>query len=237
MIQSFRGLAGDPVVIIPIALPDEDEEEPAPQQPEIKLPRPSTTKPTVVASQPTLSPVETVIHYVKQWFNSQTLYWLRSEATVQQHIDPIGDVEEQLSDLSVNDLTQFNHVNRSVEKRNLAIVNVQAYMSGQSKLFETVPDEVREQLDDVKEIPEEDLVPVVMPVVDAKSQKRMRQTIVLDQVGRGYPRLAKALGLKLKFPQLQNQLNKLVCTFNLTADTITFRPTELPILVFTLIVM
>ena len=223
MIQSFRGLAGDPVVIIPIALPDEDEEEPAPQQPEIKLPRPSTTKPTVVASQPTLSPVETVIHYVKQWFNSQTLYWLRSEATVQQHIDPIGDVEEQLSDLSVNDLTQFNHVNRSVEKRNLAIVNVQAYMSGQSKLFETVPDEVREQLDDVKEIPEEDLV--------------MRQTIVLDQVGRGYPRLAKALGLKLKFPQLQNQLNKLVCTFNLTADTITFRPTELPILVFTLIVM
>jgi hypothetical protein len=110
-------------------------------------------------------------------------------------------------------------------------------MSGQSKMYDIVPDEVREQLEDVKEIPSEDLVPVVMPVVDAKSQKRMRQTIVLDQVARGYPRLANALGLKLKFSQLQNQLNKLVCTFHLTADTITFRPTELPILVYTLIVL
>lgn len=152
-------------------------------------------------------------------------------------MDPIADVEEKLFDLSVNDITQSNPIHRSVESRNLQIVNVHAFMSGQSKLYETVPDEVREQLDDVKEIPDEDLVPVVMPVVDAKSQKRMRQTIVLDQVGRGYSRLAKALGLKLKFSQLQNQLNKLVCTFHLTADTITFRPTELPILVFTLIVM
>lgn len=122
------------------------------------------------------------------------------------------------------------------KKNNVMVANVHAFMKGQTNVYDEVPDELKDLLE-VKEIPDHDLVPVIMPQVDAKSQKRMRQNIVLDQITKGYPRLASALGLKLNFSRLQSKMNELLGTFQLTADTITFRPAELPIVIYTLIVM
>lgn len=193
-----------------IARPDQDEEEEPLELEEEEESKPlEPTRKSQTAPPP--PPNQVVFHSVQQWFTQKSLQWIKGE---------LAEVPPQPEDKPAV---------KSLEDQ-LERLKIQAFMAGQTEFsIEDIQEKkTTEENDDEGRA-------IVLPLVDVSSQKALRKRILMDYLEKGFTKLVPKT--RLPFRRVQHDLNALVSTFNLTPDSITFRPGEIPPLCLTLLAM
>ena len=184
------------------------EDDEEPVEEEIEKPPVSRKTQQSVSHPP---PMDVVLKAVREWFTPDSLQWIRGQ---------------QVSAASESANESTKPAVRQLESQ-LERLSLQAFISG---TMEYAVEDVKEKF-----ITQEDTIPIVMPTVDSSSQKVLRRKIVMDYLENGLNKMSKTT--KLRFSEIQHELRDLVSTFHLTPESITFRPTEIPILCTILLVL
>ncbi|KAI9553659.1 hypothetical protein GHT06_021586 [Daphnia sinensis] len=240
-----KGLRGDDIPLIAAVVADEDvSSEDIPEVVEKTVSKPKIVQKTVIT--PKINPYEFVLKIVQQWLTAKSFKWLQS-IDVSSLGEDVECIHKQLHQMEIThaDIKISNHLpemltiaNHSDPDREAqpSLSQIRAFFAGHLEYtVENANTDGKGTEDNIIRVIEnkEKEVPVVIPLANASSQKFLRRKIVMDYVEKWFPQLTIITGLE--FRRYQQDLTQLVSTFNLTADTITFRPHEVPLICFILL--
>jgi len=227
--SSQKSLPGDEVLSLSLAAPPDDEKEIEVNEVSEKGPiipssrkQESETKSNKIAN-PKPKPTDVVCRSFRQWVSQKTFDYLQNKSPQCQGKEQLDLVEEKLSNLQLEGSTPDQKRRPPTE----AELKIRAFLSGKTEY--EVEEEVKiKRSNQAADTQEKDLDEdnIVLPLADSVSQKALRRKILIDCVmnQKGLFRLLGEVNYNQK--EFEENLSALVSTFNLTADTITFRPSE-----------
>lgn len=246
-----KGLRGDDISLIAAAVTDEDDisEDIAEGVVEKTVAKPKIVLKTELS--PMVNPYEFVLKIVQQWLTVKSFMWLQriDGASLGEDVECI---QNQLHQMEINkhyaNIKIINQPNLLLQvglsakysdtkcEAQPSLSQVHAFFAGHLEYAvenaNVDSKAIRDHTTRVIEKTERE-VPIVIPLANVSSQKILRRKIVMDYLEKWFPQLATLTGLE--FRRYQRDLTELVSTFNLTADTITFRPHEVPLICFVLL--